>query len=730
MSDSENKNIGGKTGNSNEVNVDKESAFLRELLFGDDSPAQSDADIVSNSENGGESANAHSIGNDGAAHSGDNTVEPETAEVLGGFSDFITDSGEPKEEKVPENEFSSRFQTENYNTEDMPHFFTESSEYDDEQPLDVSDFYPPVKSDDIDNQADNAGSFADSSVDVSNQSDSAADDGVDDVTRIISELSEISEPTGVFEPVRENEPTALDYDGDDGDDDNEPLADGYFVDAVDSAEADSEVTRVFNAISDDISEKTGTNDSKPEQTKSAPTATRAGGRRTAEKKPNIFIRFLSGLLPWKGDPKKEVARKLVLIAAYITIIAMGWQIISYYVLDPIHNNNLVDQLHSMYVPKDDDYSSPEMNPKFSALYDLNNDVVGWIKVRDTNIDYPVIKGDTNSEYERRDIYHNYTRYGSIFMEASSSIAYGAESRNIVIYGHNMKDDSSMFSQLTHYRDFDFYKNHATFIFDSLYNDGTWKIFSIMTTNAYPAQDDGRYFDFRKSSFVDDAEFNSWIEGCRIRSCINTGVDVLPTDTVLTLQTCVYEFSDARLVIMARRARPGESKDVDVTRAVVNPNPRYPQAWYDAKGTVNPYADGKIPEDANYLPNADAASSNGSYAFVLDNTAGVTVVTTQGSTAAAVSSAAVSQPQPTVRAGNAANNSAVRRTTVRTPQQTAKKPQTTAKKTSSATKKPQATTKKQPVTAAPTKATTKAPTKAPTKPVTQAPTEDYEPNAPY
>ena len=216
MSDSENKNIGGKTGNSNEVNVDKEAAFLRELLFGDDSPAQSDADIVSNSENGGEWANAHSIGNDSAAHSGDDTVEPETAEVLGGFSDFITDSGEPKEEKVPENEFSSRFQTENYNTEDMPHFFTESSEYDDEQPLDVSDFYPPVKSDDIDNQADNAGSFADSSVDVSNQSESAADDGVDDVTRIISELSEISEPTGVFEPVRENEPTALDYDGDDG----------------------------------------------------------------------------------------------------------------------------------------------------------------------------------------------------------------------------------------------------------------------------------------------------------------------------------------------------------------------------------------------------------------------------------------------------------------------------------------------------------------------------------
>lgn len=723
MSDNENKNIGGNSGYSNEVNIDKESAFLRELLFGDDepqAPADDNVDSQSNStvstepqapeldiESETVSTEPQAPENDSMTDSADVAPDDKNDDIFGQFSDFLTDSGEPKEEKTPENEFSSRFKTDSYKTEDMPHFFTESSEYEDEQPLDISDFYPPVKSDDDmydESVADTSAGFA------------AAD--TNDFATYADSNEDVTANPEFDEQNTENE-QSQDYVDDSDEIPNEP---------------DGGKTRVFDAINDDSVPDTQED---IDATRIAEPVTAAAHKRGAapEKKPNIFIRFLSGLLPWKGDSKKEVARKIVLIAAYITIIAMGWQILNYYVLDPLRNNALTEKMHEMYVPKDEDYSSAQINPKFQALYDINNDLVGWIKVRDTNIDYPVLKGDTNAEYERHDIYHNYTRYGSIFMEATSSIDYGAESRNIVIYGHNMKDDSSMFSQLTHYRDFEFYKSHATFIFDSLYNDGTWKIFSIMTTNAYPAQDDGRYFDFRKSGFVDDAEFNSWIEGCRIRSCINTGVDVLPTDTILTLQTCVYEFTDARLVIMARRARPGESKDVDVAQAVVNPNPRYPQAWYDAKGVVNPYADGKIPEDANYLPNNSAANANSSYAFVLDNTAGVTTVNPQGSTAAAVTSA--TQPQPIYVPDDVSDNSddrpssgsTVQRTTVRRPQPaTTKKTQPTTKKPTT-TKKPASTTKAN-ATKAPTQAPTQAPTKEPTQPPTAAPTEEYEPNAPY
>lgn len=317
-----------------------------------------------------------------------------------------------------------------------------------------------------------------------------------------------------------------------------------------------------------------------------------------EKKTNFFVRLIKALIPWKGDSAKEIIRKIVFIVAFVTLVAMLWQVAVYYIIDPMNYERDKNEIARLYNDETTDYSGSEINPKFMTLYNMNNDLVGWIRVNGTNIDYPVVKGDTNKEYERANFYHEYTRYGSIFMDSASSIEYGAESKNIVVYGHNMRDDSSMFSQLTHYRDLETYKKNPTFTFDTLYNDGTWKIFAVFTTNAHSAQDNGNYFEFRKSNFADANDFLSWIDECKLRSCINTTVDVNETDTILTLQSCVYEFTDARLVIMARRTRTGESKTVDVDGATYNENAKYPQAWYDAMGISNPYSSGTVKNDNN------------------------------------------------------------------------------------------------------------------------------------
>ena len=86
----------------------------------------------------------------------------------------------------------------------------------------------------------------------------------------------------------------------------------------------------------------------------------------------------------------------------------------------------------------------------------------------------------------------------------------------------------------------------------------------------------------------DIDKENYIEEIKKRSLYDTGVDVNPTDKLLTLSTCCKDFDDARLVVVARLVRPGESADVDVSRATVNSNPRYPQAWYNKKGKTNPY----------------------------------------------------------------------------------------------------------------------------------------------
>ncbi len=304
----------------------------------------------------------------------------------------------------------------------------------------------------------------------------------------------------------------------------------------------------------------------------------------AAKKPNIAVRALKYMFPWKGDSAKEITRKIIFLVALITLIVTLWQVIAYYI-DPLINGSKVNDMRDRY---HNALASGE--PWYQDLYAQNNDLVGWVQIEDTNIDYPVVQAEDNDYYLRRGFDGTYTRYGTIFMDYTSFVREDTESRNIVLYGHNMKDDSTMFGQLPRYRALDYYKEHPIVTFNTLYYNSEWKIFAVMTTNAFKEQDNGHVFEYRQANFVDDNEFNAFINECRLRSNINTTVDVLPTDTILTLQTCVYEFSEARFVVMARKVRPGEESKVDTAGATYNENAKYPQAWYDAQGTSNPYAD--------------------------------------------------------------------------------------------------------------------------------------------
>ena len=84
-------------------------------------------------------------------------------------------------------------------------------------------------------------------------------------------------------------------------------------------------------------------------------------------------------------------------------------------------------------------------------------------------------------------------------------------------------------------------------------------------------------------------FNDYIRALDERKLYTTGVDINSADKLITLSTCTYEFTDARLVIIGRLLRTGETTDIDTTFAVTNGSPHYPQIWYDSKGISNPYA---------------------------------------------------------------------------------------------------------------------------------------------
>lgn len=221
---------------------------------------------------------------------------------------------------------------------------------------------------------------------------------------------------------------------------------------------------------------------------------------------------------------------------------------------------------------------------FQSLYELNDDVVGWLYVPNTPIDYPVVLTDNNDFYIDHDYMKNYNRYGALFADCDNVITPQKTSDNISIYGHNMLD-GSMFGELEKFRDLSFLKSNPYFTFNNLHEDGVYVIYSVFVTNPSPEQDNGNMFEWRISDFSSKDSFDSYITKCKKRSLFNIQIDVKPDDKLISLSTCAYDFDDARLVVAARKVRDGEA--IDFSNVKVNESILYPQVWYDVHGGTKP-----------------------------------------------------------------------------------------------------------------------------------------------
>lgn len=238
-------------------------------------------------------------------------------------------------------------------------------------------------------------------------------------------------------------------------------------------------------------------------------------------------------------------------------------------------------------PRTDVQSAGKKEPaptSFDGLKAINPDVAGWIALPDTVIDYPVLlaPADSPDYYLTHDWQHNETKYGSIFMLESGLAAAGR--KNTILYGHSMKD-GRMFAALLKYESLSFYRSHPVVLFQEGNQKVYWKIFAVIKVNTEPSQ--GQPFDYQKPSFSSDDEFLNYLYQVRIRSIFNLPVDSGPSDRILTLSTCSYEFSGFRTVVFARQVRSSESADVDTGKAAKNKTVLYPDCWYQRFGGKKP-----------------------------------------------------------------------------------------------------------------------------------------------
>lgn len=228
--------------------------------------------------------------------------------------------------------------------------------------------------------------------------------------------------------------------------------------------------------------------------------------------------------------------------------------------------------------------------EYNDYYTENNDFVGWIKIDGTHVDYPVVQTDNNDYYLNHNFKKKKEGRGAIFMDKDCNAQ--TLDTNTVIHGHNWLD-KTMFSQLTKYSDFDFYKEHTVIEFNTRTEMHKWKIVSVFITSASKSEDNGYVFNY-VYPHMESINFEGYVNELKTRSMYNTGVDIKEGDKFLTLSTCTRELdtknhrADVRIVIVGRMVRDGESATVDTSSATINKNAKYPQIWYDVKGKENPY----------------------------------------------------------------------------------------------------------------------------------------------
>ena len=312
--------------------------------------------------------------------------------------------------------------------------------------------------------------------------------------------------------------------------------------------------------------------------------------------------FRTDNLPVKGDNAKEVVRKIIRAIAFCLIVAGLVYYVYYYhnyrkqaALYGEFNDLMIEYVDVPEVKQEQAWSNireqypsvefPEgMNIKYAPLYAINQDLVGWLSIPNTNISTALLQSEYSGDYYLyKNFYKESSRYGNPFVDSNCKIDRDGTSKNIIIYGHNTHD-GLMFHQLTNYMTVEGYKKAPVIHLDTLYDSSEWKIFAVMLTNSTSDMNNGEVFLYLYPDFSSNESFLSLVDDIYARSMIHTGVDVQADDTILTLYTCYQNiFSGGRLVVFARKVREGESATVDTSVAYYDSTAIFPQAYYDKMG---------------------------------------------------------------------------------------------------------------------------------------------------
>lgn len=197
---------------------------------------------------------------------------------------------------------------------------------------------------------------------------------------------------------------------------------------------------------------------------------------------------------------------------------------------------------------DDDIEAPDVLPEYQAILNKNQRLIGWVKIDDTIIDYPVMQTVNNEYYLDHNFNQEEDKNGCIFMDYQCDVVKGCD--NIILYGHHMKS-GKMFGTLNKYSNQSYYEEHPVIQFDTIYEKGEYEVMYVFRSKVYSEEDvNFKYYQFINA--VSEKEFNSYLNEMAALSLYDTGVTAAYGDKLLTLSTCDYQESKGRFVVVAKR----------------------------------------------------------------------------------------------------------------------------------------------------------------------------------
>lgn len=205
----------------------------------------------------------------------------------------------------------------------------------------------------------------------------------------------------------------------------------------------------------------------------------------------------------------------------------------------------LQQVQQLYEEKQDiqEQQSQMIQPRFEKLQTINENIVGWITIPNSQLNNPVMYSGDNDYY----LHHNYldeeSRAGSVFMDFRNDVE--GLGRHTILYGHVMRN-GSMFGELDKFAEQSYADEHSVMTFSTLYGNYELQVFA-----AYETTTDFYYIE---TDFTDDAAFGQFLTEIQKRSVISmpVDVDVTATDQILTLSTCTTSLADnERFVVHAK-----------------------------------------------------------------------------------------------------------------------------------------------------------------------------------